>query len=74
MTEEELGIAWAAMAASEGHKKRFPRPDVGQGDPSSHPLADTIRDLIEGGKRHYQVAAQLGLSRSRVTQIWTAMK
>ena len=74
MTEAELGIAWAAMAAKEGHKRAMPRPDVGRGDPSAHPLAEIIKAMIEGGKRHYEVAAALNLSRSRVTQIWTAMQ
>ncbi len=74
MTEAQLGEEWAKMAAREGHRRAFPRPDVGRGDPSSHPLANTIKKMIESGKRHHEVAAALDLSRSRVSQIWTATR
>lgn len=66
MNEDHIALIWPMMARKEGHKKRLP--------PSTHvakrhPLADTIQGLSRQGLNHGEIADEVGLSRSRVSQI-----
>ena len=66
MTEADLGILWAKMAAKEGHRKgvppRFKAPD-------DHPKKQEIKRLQDEGHTRAQIAAMLGMSKSRISQI-----
>ena len=66
MTEETMGILWAAMAAREGHRKRLP-PSVEIAP--DHPKAAQIRRLQAEGKTRAEIARIVSLSASRISQI-----
>lgn len=66
MTEAEYGAAMRAMAQREGHMKALPpSPQPRRVDPRETP----ILAMLDGGVRLDQIAAAMGLSRGRVSQI-----
>ena len=62
---------WAELAAAEGHKKRVPyrQQNNGQQVPIATELVDRIRACADSGMTFQQIANEIGVSRSRVSQI-----
>lgn len=71
MTEEEMGIAWAKMAAREGHFPAMPPSTQSQ---KYHPLLPAIRKLVAQNVTHREIAQRLGISGGRVSQILSQAK
>ena len=65
--ETAYGEAWRSLARSEGHMRRFPNHTTAT-RPEPHYMPK-LRTLIAKGMTHKEVAAELGIVRSRVTQV-----
>ena len=66
MTEADMGILWATMAAKEGHRKGFP---AGLKAACEHPRQAEIRRLQAEGKTRLEIARIVGLTPARISQI-----
>lgn len=71
LTEAELGGIWAALAAREGHAPAL--PEWPPAEPPVHRRSADLRaealELRGEGLSHRAIAASLGVSRGRVSQL-----